>query len=148
MDGSCFGGLSKTISWWQKSNWFSGSCIFKTPSTFNGMLWVWSVLFSGPYTAAQWSQRILKLDIAISVVPEPGGPLAPPIFCRSVNPIQTREGRLSPPITTGPPNVFHLPASLQTLVGLCTTLQISTMGYCSYLSGVNQKCAQENNDTQ
>ena len=50
MDGSCFGGLSKTISWWQKSNWFSGSCIFKTPSTFNGMLWVWSVLFSGPYT--------------------------------------------------------------------------------------------------
>ena len=47
-----------------------------------------------------------------------------------------------------PPNVFHLPASLQTLVGLCTTLQISTMGYCSYLSGVNQKCAHENNNTQ
>ena len=42
----------------------------------------------------------------------PGGPLAPPIFCRSVNPIQTGEGRLSPPITTGPPNVFHLPAAL------------------------------------
>ena len=51
----------------------------------------------------------------LSVVPEPGGPggpLAPPIFCRSVNPIRTREGRLSPPITTGLPNVFHLPASL------------------------------------
>ena len=42
----------------------------------------------------------------------PGGPLAPPIFCRTVNPIRTGEGRLSPPITTGPPNVFHLPASL------------------------------------
>ena len=41
-----------------------------------------------------------------------GGPLAPPIFGRSVKPIQTREGRLSPPITTGTPNVFHLPASL------------------------------------
>ena len=42
----------------------------------------------------------------------PGGPLAPPIFRRSVNPIRTREGRLSPLITTGPPNVFHLPAPL------------------------------------
>ena len=41
------------------------------------------------------------------------GATGPPIFCRSVNPIRTGEGRLSPPITTGPPNVFHLPASLQ-----------------------------------
>ena len=42
-----------------------------------------------------------------------GGQLSPPrpIFGRSVNPIPTGEGRLSPPITTG--NVFHLPASLQ-----------------------------------
>ena len=50
-----------------------------------------------------------------TVMPEPGGPggpLAPPIFGRSVNPIWTGEGRLSPPITTGPLNVFHLPASL------------------------------------
>ena len=50
-----------------------------------------------------------------SVVPElggPGGPLAPPIFCRSVNPIWTGEGRLSPPITTSPSNVFDLPAAL------------------------------------
>ena len=42
----------------------------------------------------------------------PGGPLALPIFGRSVNPIQTGKGRLSPPITTGPLNVFHRPASL------------------------------------
>jgi hypothetical protein len=42
----------------------------------------------------------------------PGGPLAPPIFGRSVNPIPTWEGRLSPPITTGTPNFFHLPALL------------------------------------
>ena len=41
----------------------------------------------------------------------PGG-LGPPIFDRSVNPIPTGEGRLSPPNTTGTPNVFHLPASL------------------------------------
>ena len=40
------------------------------------------------------------------------GAMAPPIFGRSVNPIQTGEGRLSPPITTGPLNVFHLPVSL------------------------------------
>ena len=35
-----------------------------------------------------------------AVMPElggPGGPLAPPIVGRSVNPIQTGEGRLSPP---------------------------------------------------
>ena len=36
----------------------------------------------------------------------------PPIFGRSVNPISTGEGRSSPPITTGTPNVFHLPALL------------------------------------
>ena len=41
-----------------------------------------------------------------------GGPLAPPIFGKSVNPIPTGQGRLSPPITTGTPNLFHLPASL------------------------------------
>ena len=36
----------------------------------------------------------------------------PPIFGKSVNPIPSREGRLSPSITTGTPNVFHLPAPL------------------------------------
>ena len=41
------------------------------------------------------------------------GALTPPIFGRSVNPIPTREGRLSPPITAAPPpKVVHLPASL------------------------------------
>ena len=61
------------------------------------------------------------------MVPEPGGPggpLAPPIFCRSVNPIQTGEGRLSPSITTGHPNVFHLPAALIQWV-LCNQCWIS-----------------------
>ena len=49
-----------------------------------------------------------------------GGPLAPPppIFVRSFNPFGTGEGRLSPPITTGTPKVFHLPASL-----LCTKMR-------------------------
>ena len=44
----------------------------------------------------------------------PGGPLARPlpIFGRSNNPIPTGEGRLCPPITTGTPNNFQLPASL------------------------------------
>ena len=45
------------------------------------------------------------------MMPEPG----PPIFGGSVNPIPTGEGRLSPPITTGTPKVFHLPASLHIL---------------------------------
>ena len=34
----------------------------------------------------------------------PGGPLAPPIFVRSVNPILTRRDRFCPPFTTGTPN--------------------------------------------
>ena len=34
-------------------------------------------------------------------------------YLGSVNPILTGEGRLSPPITTGTPNVFHLPAPLR-----------------------------------
>ena len=46
-------------------------------------------------------------------MPEPGGPLALPIFGISVNPIPTGKGRLSPLITTGTPNVFHLLASLE-----------------------------------
>ena len=58
-----------------------------------------------------------------TVMPEPGGPwgpLAPPIFGRSVNPIPTGEGRLFPPNTTGTPNVFHLPASL--IYGQCAVI--------------------------
>ena len=41
------------------------------------------------------------------------GATGSPIFVRLVNPIGTGEGRLSPPITTGTPKVFHLPASLK-----------------------------------
>jgi hypothetical protein len=42
-----------------------------------------------------------------------GATASPPPFGRSVNPtIQIGDGRLSPPITTATPNVFHLPASL------------------------------------
>ena len=55
------------------------------------------------------------VTICNSVMPEPGepgGPQDPPIFGRLVNPIPTGEGRLFPPITTGTPNVFHLPASV------------------------------------
>ena len=57
----------------------------------------------------------------------PGGPLAPPIFGRSVNPIPTGEGRLSPPITTGTPNVFHLPASLGIMA--IPVVEFSSEGY-------------------
>ena len=66
--------------------------------------------------------------------PEPGGPvgpLAPPIFGRSANPISTGEGRLSPPITTGPSNIFHLLASLQWGVTKRDVLLLATIGYSS-----------------
>ena len=46
------------------------------------------------------------------------GATGPPIFVRPVKPIRTGEGRLSPPITTGTPKVFHLPASLGTAVAV------------------------------
>ena len=57
-------------------------------------------------------------------MPEPGGPLAPPIFGISVNPIPSGEGRLSPPITTGTPKVCDLPASLKNSSGLRETRDI------------------------
>ena len=69
----------------------------------------------------------------ISVMPEPGGPggpAAPTIFGRSVNPIRTGEGRLSPPITTGPLNVFHLPASLDITCYNCTAKD----SWCFYIN--------------
>ena len=59
------------------------------------------------------------LQETTSVVPElggPGGPLAPPIFGRSVNPIPTGGGQIMPTISTGPPKVFHLLASLELLI--------------------------------
>ena len=63
-------------------------------------------------------------------MPEPGGPLAPPIFVRSFNPIGTGEGRLSPPMTTGTPNVFHLPASLTSSMRMVSYLYFSQVIEC------------------
>ena len=54
----------------------------------------------------------LKYSKKAPVMPELGGPLAPPIFGRSVNPIPTGGGQIMPTSTTGPPKVFHLSASL------------------------------------
>ena len=58
--------------------------------------------------------KVWLLIFTETLMPEPGGgargATAPPIFGRSVNPIPTGEGRLSPPVTAGTPNVFHLPA--------------------------------------
>ena len=42
----------------------------------------------------------------------PGGPLAPPIFGRSVNPIPTEGGQIIPTYYYRPPKKCHLPASL------------------------------------
>ena len=55
-------------------------------------------------------------------MPEPGGsggPLAPQYLADQLTlHIPTGEGRLSPPITTGNPNVFHLPAALYIIVSV------------------------------
>ena len=67
------------------------------------------------YTVYNYSTRLRVRYTLYSVVPElggPGGPRPPPIFGRSVNPIQIGGGQIMPTITTGPPKVFHLPASL------------------------------------
>ena len=71
----------------------------------------------GQYTILRISDlKMLFLRQPPSVMPEPKGPgqgpLAPPTFGESVNPIPSEEGRLSPSLSTGTPNVFHLPASL------------------------------------
>ena len=51
-----------------------------------------------------------------AVMPEQGGggPLAPPIFARSVNPIPTEGGQIIPIIGIFTPKFFHIPASLST----------------------------------
>ena len=63
----------------------------------------------------------------------PGGPVAPPIFGRSVNPITTGEGRLSPPITSGTPKIFHLPTSLQVKSLLKLHVYLSVIGDLEHL---------------
>ena len=61
----------------------------------------------------------------------PWGPLAPLIFGRSVNPISTGEGKLSPSITIGPPKVFHLQASL---LRVCYDTRVSMQTNGTYYS--------------
>ena len=45
-------------------------------------------------------------------MPEPGGEGRPYYLADQLTLFEPREGRVSPLITTGTPNVFHLPASL------------------------------------
>ena len=59
--------------------------------------------------------RVNKYHQMSTVTSSDAGTGSPPIFGRSINPIPTGEGRLSPPITTGTPNVFHLLASLTSI---------------------------------
>ena len=76
----------------------------------------------GQYTILRISDlKMLFVRQQPSVMPEPrrsGGLLAPPISDNSVNSIPSEEGRLSPSLTTVIPNVFQLPASLDTVVAL------------------------------
>ena len=118
---TCENGLSCTRSALHVSHFTEKLSLFT-------LWWLAGRLFLFFFLSIEWVARsksgqllIFAKYSHISVMPEPGGPggpLAPPIFGRSVNPIPTGEGRLSPPITTGTPNVFHLPASL---VWLCSS---------------------------
>ena len=69
----------------------------------------------------------LKTEYSAAGTGGPGGPLALPIYDRSVNPIPTGGGQIMPTITTGPPKVFHLPASLLSRVLLKLDLKINKM---------------------
>ena len=58
----------------------------------------------------------VMIFVYISVVPElggPGGHWPPQYLADQLTLFQPGEGRLSPPITNGPPKVFHLPVSLK-----------------------------------
>jgi hypothetical protein len=55
------------------------------------------------------------------------GTLTLQIFCVSANLFQPGKGRLCPPITTGTPKFFHLPASLLTKYELDTPLIMKTV---------------------
>ena len=48
------------------------------------------------------------------------GDLAPPVFVRSVNPISTRGGTLSPPSTTSPPGFLELATALLLYSEFCS----------------------------
>ena len=73
-----------------------------------------------------------------SVLPEVGIGLTdlPKVGGARGHPIPTGEGRLSPPITTGTPTVFHLPASLRVY---CLTSRFSAFAW-SLLQGPRLQC--------
>ena len=59
-----------------------------------------------------------------------GGALVPQYLADQLTLFKPGEGRLSPPITAGPPKFFHLPASLSSskkTKPLCTQAQFNKM---------------------
>ena len=71
--------------------------------------------------------------LGTAVIPEPGGPggpLASQYLAAQLTLFQPVEGRLSPSSTTGPPKLFHLPASLGRI--LWKFVKDAIFGYCSY----------------
>ena len=79
---------------------------FEKPDNLNSFNLIRTVLFFA-----------VEAPVTLAVMPEPergGGrdPTDPPIFGQSANPFPIGKGRLSPSITTGTPNIFHLLASL------------------------------------
>ena len=68
-------------------------------------------------TFNDYGQYLQLTYILRGVVPgRTGGAMAPPDFGRSVNPISTKGGRLSPPNNTGTPGFSDLPTALWLLM--------------------------------
>ena len=74
-----------------------------------------------------------------SVKPEPGGQgghWPPQYLADQLTLFQLGEGRLSPPISTGPLNNFHLPASLHLIITFMNSQEI-----LNTLSSINDRAA-------
>ena len=102
--------------WW-RNTWMlpNVKAIYKHSTKEGKHHWLFWLPASGFFSFKVHINPLSKISVSqcLTVMPEPGGSdWPPPIFGRSVNPIPTGEGRLFPPITTGTPNVFHLPSPL------------------------------------
>ena len=95
---------------------FQGSCFsFQSLNqnikvvVFPSNFWNTTIIWQFFRMILNFAQECYYLENKVGVVDFTKAPSL--IFGRSVNPIPTGEGRLSPSITTGTRKVFHLPAS-------------------------------------
>ena len=89
------------------------------------------------------SKRLLHLQLS-SIDSGAGTGGAPQYLADQLTLCKLGEGRLSPPITTGIPNVFHLPASLQLIYQIqkshCNWSHIGSFEVINTLMQQNHLC--------